>query len=124
MSKFVVLLYGMNSKLPSATQDDVVKWLAEEMSESELNQIKTWATDAVSAKVEAHLQELCPNLEAFILDYNHLEMKSRSAQWGKQSPGSRVLGMILSKFNAYKEGSGPIAGYFTRKICVRVTAAE
>jgi hypothetical protein len=51
-------------------------------------------------------------------------MKFRSAQWGKKSPGSRVLGMILSKFNAYKEGSGPIAGYFTRKICVRVTAAE
>ena len=107
----------MISKLPSATQEDMVQWLTEDMSESELNQIKTWSTDAVSAKVEEHLQELCPNLEALILDYKHLEMKYRSAQWGKNSPGARVLGMILSKFNAYKEGSGPIAGYFTRKIC-------
>ena len=51
-------------------------------------------------------------------------MKYRTAQWGKQSPGARVLGMILSKFNVYKEGSGPSAGYYTRKSCLRVTAAE
>ena len=72
MHRAQFLFYGVISKLPYATQEYLTEWLTEEMSESELRQITTWSTDAISGKVEAHLQELCPNLEALILDYKHL----------------------------------------------------
>ena len=51
-------------------------------------------------------------------------MKYRSAQWRKLTPDARLFGLILSKFNAYEEGSEPKGEYFTRDTRLTVPDAE
>ena len=58
------------------------------------------------------LQKRCPNFEALIQDSKHLEIRYRSSQWGKSSPGSFLFGSILSKFNKHSESNGIHTPYF------------
>ena len=104
---------------------DVINTFTSELSDRELATIQTLSVDSVSIELEQKLAEVCPNFECLILDYKHIEFRYRSAQWGKRSPGSMLLGTILSKFNTYSDEFGPQdLSYFRYDTPLAVTAEE
>jgi len=104
--------------------DTVARLLVEELSQEEIASIKTFSVDHATHSMEASLDKLCPNFEALIQDSKHLEIRYRGAQWGKSSPGSILLGSILSKFNRYSESNGIHTPYFKTNRRLTKTKAE
>ena len=103
---------------------DIASCLQSELSQDELDIIETLSVDCVSDAIEVEMLRLCRGFKALILDYKHLEFRYRSAHWGNSSPGSKLLGMILSRFNAHSYNRGPRPDYFTRGSKSRVQARE
>ena len=65
--------------------DALCDLLQAELSDAEIAAIKTMAVDNASPKLEEAIQSLCPNFQCLILDNKHLEIRYRTAFWGKQS---------------------------------------
>ena len=92
--------------------DAICNLLRSELSDDELASIKTFTVDHATEKLDNALRELCPQFECLIQDSKHLEIRYRSAFWGKHSPGGKLLSLILSKFNRYSEMNGATSQYY------------
>ena len=77
----------------------VVQAIEQSLSQEALNQVKYISTDSPSAKLFQDLRAICPNLQCLCLDPVHLAIVYEYAQWGKRSPGSKVLRCLLNKIN-------------------------
>eukprot|EP00438_Fugacium_kawagutii_P027022 Skav232520 [mRNA] locus=scaffold1096:926666:934699:- [translate_table: standard] len=85
--------------VPDESAPTVACALESLFSTDSLAQVRFLATDSPSPKLFRSLKETCPNLECLSLDPVHLAIVYEYAQWGKRSPGSRILRKVLNKFN-------------------------
>ena len=89
--------------VPGEDVSRIVQALDAEFSPRSLQQVKFLSTDCPSSKLFTELKGVCPNLTCLCLDPVHLAIVYEYAQWGKRSPGSKVLRRILNRINQIDE---------------------
>ena len=82
---------------PSEASSHVVSAMVSDLSTSQLLQVRHVAVDDPSPKLQADVQEVCPNLRCLSLCIPHLAFVYESASWEHKTPGSRFLRRILLK---------------------------
>lgn len=67
-------------------------------SPAALSQVKFVSSNCPSGKFVGEVKQACDNLVCVSLDPAHLAIVYEYAQWGKRSPGSKVVRQLLRKF--------------------------
>ena len=94
--------------IPREDSDQVAEAMDTLFSPPVLSQVKFLSSDSPSSKLFLAVKTICPNLVRVSLDPVHLAIVYEHAQWGKRSPGSKVLRRLLRKFTQV-DGAGTLS---------------
>ena len=87
----------MMHPLQSESSEQIVEAMQHTFTEEQLQSVRYVATDSPSEKLLTQLQNICPNLQALMLDPIHLAIVYEYGFWNKKSSGSKQLRRILRK---------------------------
>ena len=79
--------------------DEVAKVLADSWIENQRAQVVSVSSDQCSRELYVRLKEVLLNLQFLTLDPVHLPINYDRAHFNKKTAGSKVLRVIMAKFN-------------------------
>ena len=79
------------------SSEQIVEAMQQNFTAEQLQSVRYVGTDSPSEKLLAQLQNICPNLQALMLDPIHLAIVYEYGFWNKKSSGSKQLRRILHK---------------------------
>ena len=87
----------MMHPLQSESSEQIVGAMQDNFTADQLQSVRYVGTDSPSEKLLTQLQNICPNLQALMLDTIHLAIVYECGFWNKKSSGSKQLRRILHK---------------------------
>ena len=106
------------------TSEDICTAMLENMTHSQLAQVRHLCSDNASPKLLRCLREVCPNLLVLSLDPNHLFFVYESAFYENRTAGSHFLRKIMRKFSATRGRLHNGRAYYTGGAINDYTRAE
>ena len=86
-----------DAPLQSESSEQIVGAMQDNFTADQLQSVRYVGTDSPSEKLLTQLQNICPNLQALMLDPIHLALVYEYGFWNKKSSGSKQLRRILHK---------------------------